>query len=269
MPEGIKSYIGTKVIKAVPMDGEAASHLLERELDLSKAETANGDDLTIHPGYLVEYEDGYQSWSPAKPFEKAYRPLYQAVESKPELSELLAEAVHKAYCADYEAKNGEPYWTKGDYSLLKESAKDTDMSTVTAVLSVINAIPSETGPGPDSRRHLPKTLHNLDAYGAKKNVKDIKFFGDRDQFQLLSKASSEAEGWMKSTKAMDVGNGCVVQVTTQQGDNITEALTFVPGVTIAGDEKNGRRLVESCNVKYNPSDSVDYHEPDDSTPSNV
>lgn len=28
------------------------------------------------------------------------------------------------------------------------------------------------------------------------------------------------------------GVGCVVQVTTQQGDNIAEALTYVPGVKI-------------------------------------
>jgi len=37
---------------------------------------------------------------------------------------------------------------------------------------------------------------------------------------------------MKSTKAMEVPGGCVVQVTTQQGDDVAEALTFVPGVNI-------------------------------------
>jgi len=38
---------------------------------------------------------------------------------------------------------------------------------------------------------------------------------------------------MKSTKAMEIyGVGCVVQVTTQQGDNIAEALTFVPNSKI-------------------------------------
>lgn len=29
---------------------------------------------TDKAGYLVEYEGGYQSWSPAEPFEKAYKP---------------------------------------------------------------------------------------------------------------------------------------------------------------------------------------------------
>ena len=40
------------------------------------------------------------------------------------------------------------------------------------------------------------------------------------------------------------GVGCVVQVTTQQGDNVAEALTFVPNVRIEEfytDEKVERR----------------------------
>ena len=78
-----------------------------------------------------------------------------------------------------------------------------------------------------------KTLHNTDKENTTENVSDIKVFGSGDTFKLLCKASSEEEGWMKSTKAMEIhGVGCVVQVTTQQGDNIAEALTFVRGVAI-------------------------------------
>jgi hypothetical protein len=79
-----------------------------------------------------------------------------------------------------------------------------------------------------------KTLQNTDADSATKNVKDIKFFGDGDTFKLICKASSENEGWMKSTKAMEIeGAGVVVQVTTQQRNYdgsyaVAEALTFVP-----------------------------------------
>ena len=62
-------------------------------------------------------------------------------------------------------------------------------------------------------------------------------------FTLLCKASSKSQGWMKSAKAMQVPNGCVVQVTTQQGDNVAEALTYVPGVMIADDVNGGRKLV--------------------------
>ena len=98
-----------------------------------------------------------------------------------------------------------------------------------------------------------KTLSNTTASQAKDNVKDIVFWGNGDTFKLLSKASSKAEGWMKSSKAMEIeGVGCVVQVTTQQGNNVAEAVTFVPGVKIQelyntgeGDVKTvtGRKLV--------------------------
>jgi hypothetical protein len=87
-----------------------------------------------------------------------------------------------------------------------------------------------------------KTLNNSDVNGARKNVSDLEVWGDGDMFQLLCKASSKEEGWMKSTKAMEIRDvGCVVQVTTQQGDRIAEALTFVPGVKIVeeADSKNG------------------------------
>jgi len=94
---------------------------------------------------------------------------------------------------------------------------------------------------------MGKTLHNSTASAAMKNVKDIEIFGDGDTFKLICKASSKNEGWMKSTKAMQIdGVGCVIQVTTQQGDNVSEALTFVPDVRIElidVDKNNGRRLV--------------------------
>lgn len=100
-----------------------------------------------------------------------------------------------------------------------------------------------------------KTLHNSTVSEARKNIKDIVVFGDGDTFKLICKASSKAEGWMKSTKAMEInGVGCVVQVTTQQGDNIAEALAFVPGVKIQlidGDKVNGRMLVPISESTFN------------------
>ena len=94
-----------------------------------------------------------------------------------------------------------------------------------------------------------KSLHNSDVNGAKKNVQDIKVFGNGDLFQLLCKASSENEGWMKSTKAMQTDTGCVVQVTTQQRNpdgsySIAEAVTFVPGVEIFEDT-NGNPILST------------------------
>lgn len=92
-----------------------------------------------------------------------------------------------------------------------------------------------------------KTLHNSTVSGARQNVKDIKVVGNGDLFRLLCKASSEAEGWMKSTKAMETPAGCVVQVTTQQRNidgtySVAEALTFVPGMIIVDDVNDGRKL---------------------------
>tara|TARA_R110000764_G_scaffold43645_3_gene98148 strand:- start:390 stop:683 length:294 start_codon:yes stop_codon:yes gene_type:complete len=95
---------------------------------------------------------------------------------------------------------------------------------------------------------MGKSLGNTTASKASENVKDIVFWGNGDLFKLIGKASSKAEGWMKSTKAMEIEDvGCVVQVTTQQNDQVAEAVTFVPLVKIEetknGDEVIGRRLV--------------------------
>jgi len=95
---------------------------------------------------------------------------------------------------------------------------------------------------------MEKDLGITEVRGAKANIKDLVVFGDGDIFQLISKASSKEQGWMKSTKAMDVGTGCVVQVTTQQRNPdgsyaVAEALTFVPGVHVCVDERNNNRFL--------------------------
>lgn len=61
----MKWYIGTKQVKAEPMTRTEAEELLGRNLT-SKGEY--GEE-----GYLVEYEDGYKSWSPKEIFDKAYK----------------------------------------------------------------------------------------------------------------------------------------------------------------------------------------------------
>jgi len=101
-----------------------------------------------------------------------------------------------------------------------------------------------------------KTLNNTSVADVKKNVSDIEIWGDGDTFKLICKASSRKQGWMKSTKAMQIdGVGCVVQVTTQHLNDtgmlpmlnnggldlnaeslkasvVSDAVTFVPGVKI-------------------------------------
>lgn len=121
-----------------------------------------------------------------------------------------------------------------------------------------------------------KTLHNSDVSGASKNVPDLKIFGDGDMWQLLSKASSESEGWMKSTKAMEInGEGCLVQITTQQRNPdgsyvVAEALQFVPNVVVVeihdedSGELLGRQLVSVNDLQdEDESDDDDYDDDDD------
>lgn len=78
-----------------------------------------------------------------------------------------------------------------------------------------------------------KVLTNLTTQDIIDNASDVVQFGNPDTYKLIRKAASQSQGWMKSTKAMEIeGVGCVIQVTTQQGDNVAEAVTFVPNVRI-------------------------------------
>lgn len=85
--------------------------------------------------------------------------------------------------------------------------------------------------------------------------------GRPDRFELLFKAQgiSKRRFFVKSTKAMKVPGGCVVQVTSElqnpdQSWSIAESLTFVPGsIDIKEDEdsegkKSGRFLSISDNL---------------------
>lgn len=70
----MKTYIGTKTVKAEPM-----------VLGVYKKNTGKnpypGEDKPYHlPGYFVEYPDGYQSWSPADVFEDSYMPADTALD---------------------------------------------------------------------------------------------------------------------------------------------------------------------------------------------
>lgn len=101
---------------------------------------------------------------------------------------------------------------------------------------------------------MSKSLGIKNVQEAKDKIKDLEVFGDGDTWVLLCKASSEEQGWMKSTKVMNVPGGCVIQVTTQQGDSIAEALTYVPGVQIINFGEDGRILASIPKSGYvNPT----------------
>jgi len=61
-----KIYIGTKIVKAIPMTG---AQFYERRGQPYPVNKENS------PGYQVTYADGYVSWSPADTFESCYREL--------------------------------------------------------------------------------------------------------------------------------------------------------------------------------------------------
>lgn len=64
----MKKYIGTKQVEAEPMTmGQAY------EKGFLQAGRVPSETEQNKPGYHVKYADGYESWSPAEPFEKAYR----------------------------------------------------------------------------------------------------------------------------------------------------------------------------------------------------
>ena len=62
----MKAYVGTKIIKAEPMD--------DIEFN-SKFKNKTSSDRPAIPGYHVRYPDGYDSWSPKPVFEGAYPEL--------------------------------------------------------------------------------------------------------------------------------------------------------------------------------------------------
>lgn len=64
----MKKYIGTKQIEAEPMTmGEAY------ERGFLQAGRVPNESEKSNAGYHVRYKDGYESWSPAEPFEEVYK----------------------------------------------------------------------------------------------------------------------------------------------------------------------------------------------------
>lgn len=62
-------YVGTKVIVAIPFMLSEFRKLKGLPME---------DGVTDECGYLVQYDDGYQSWSPEEVFERCYRRLVES-----------------------------------------------------------------------------------------------------------------------------------------------------------------------------------------------
>lgn len=61
----MKKFIGTKIIEAKPMT--------RGEYNEYRGWTIPEDENPADEGYLVKYSDDYESWSPKKQFDEAYR----------------------------------------------------------------------------------------------------------------------------------------------------------------------------------------------------
>jgi hypothetical protein len=111
---------------------------------------------------------------------------------------------------------------------------------------------TKTAVAPPAQQTAPlvkKTLDVSDPESAKSKILDIVTFGDPNLWLVLAKASSEREGWMKSTKVLPIdGVGCLVQVSTQQrnhdGTNtVAEALQFLPGVKLIEERDSSGNVI--------------------------
>lgn len=61
----MKKYVGTKMLEAKPMT--RGDYNMYRGWQIPENENPDNE------GYLVKYEDGYESWSPKKQFEETYK----------------------------------------------------------------------------------------------------------------------------------------------------------------------------------------------------
>lgn len=94
-----------------------------------------------------------------------------------------------------------------------------------------------------NRRHIHKrTVANANPEQAAKS--GVESVGDMGTWKVVQKAWNKKEKWMKSTKALEIVDlGCLIQVTTQQGDKVAEAVCYVPGAKLVQNPAGGGTLV--------------------------
>lgn len=97
---------------------------------------------------------------------------------------------------------------------------------------------------PTRKARVKKPVTSVSPVEPKQAPSDLKVVGSPDAFQLISECTSRSEGWVKSTRAMQIdGLGCLVQVSTRLGANMSEAVTFVLGVKIKREPNGNKRLI--------------------------
>lgn len=105
----MKKYLGTKLVTAKPMTRVEAEVILGKSIKPAKQEYSD-------EGYLVRYEDGYQSWSPKEVFDKAYKPadnfLDRLIIERDEVQQRLSSLTSALMQEDFREKVGQQqyYW---------------------------------------------------------------------------------------------------------------------------------------------------------------
>ena len=101
----MKKYLGTKLVTAKPMTREDAEAVLGKFIKPAKQEYSG-------EGYLVRYEDGYQSWSPKEVFIKAYKPADRLIIERDEVQQRLSSLTSALMQEDFREKVGSKhyYW---------------------------------------------------------------------------------------------------------------------------------------------------------------
>lgn len=129
----MKKYIGTKQIEAEPMTmGEAY------EKGLLQAGRVPNESEKSNSGYHVRYQDGYESWSPAEPFEKAYKCADTFIDRLYVEHSDLMERFEK--CATFVDSEKFREVVKGDYPAFLLSLQRDLMGRYAAILEQRTAI---------------------------------------------------------------------------------------------------------------------------------
>lgn len=104
----MQQFTGIKTVKACKMSRKSAEEIIGRKM------RADSDEIEDEIGYLVQYPDGYTSWSPLKAFEEAYR----LSETYIDRMMIEKEEVEKRYLA------GRKFSFSADYSHLNDAQKN-------------------------------------------------------------------------------------------------------------------------------------------------
>lgn len=136
------------------------------------------------------------------------------------------------------------YFSKSDDGQPKktEDTLPVESEIIKGVLSQVNESLINDDKNIDVVKEISeKPLDVVNIEDAKSKVSDLVVFGNGDAWELLCKASSKEQGWMKSTKVMEIGKkGIMMQVTTEFRVNgvvtsCAEAIQFLEGVRIQRD----------------------------------